>query len=374
MHTHSKPAPLAAVAAVAAVPTFDPFGLPGVIGAELSHPLALMREVLQDCTRTGAVSWAQLTSLTGALDAAHRISRHSQQISRLAGGRLRQSHERLSLHLLLNEVLDAMLQSSPEAGLEIRRSIKPVEIIVDPGLLWSLLEVAADWAAEQGQRIRASLGIKNWPEHGILILKASPHISVAANPGTPVNQDTLNWHLLQQIAQTMGVAVERGASPGEGWVQLQFPRTVKQLEGLTAVEVDSGDYPSSFMGDSKPMAGHRLLLVTADDSLRLEIRDICNLMGLTLDTTPTSGQAIRFCELDKPHMIVIDEKLRDETFEELRRDLLRMDVNFPCIEITSASNTFEMSNWMGESISRISRDALKVQLPSILVMELAKVF
>ena len=43
------------------------------------------------------------------------------------------------------------------------------------------------------------------------------------------------------------------------------------------------------------------------------------------------------------------------------------------VEIASASNTFEMSNWMGDSISRISRDVLRADLPSILVMELAKV-
>ncbi|RYG07890.1 MAG: hypothetical protein EON92_17605 [Burkholderiales bacterium] len=72
-------------------------------------------------------------------------------------------------------------------------------------------------------------------------------------------------------------------------------------------------------------------------------------------------------------MIVIDEKLHDHYFDELREDLLRSDINFPCVEISSASNTFEMSNWMGDSISRISRDALRAQLSSILVMELAKV-
>ena len=32
-----------------------------------------------------------------------------------------------------------------------------------------------------------------------------------------------------------------------------------------------------------------------------------------------------------------------------------------------------MSSWMGDSMSRISRDSLKTQLPSILVMELSKV-
>lgn len=121
------------------------------------------------------------------------------------------------------------------------------------------------------------------------------------------------------------------------------------------------------------MAGHRLLLVSDDERLRLDIEAICENMGLMLDTSETIVQAIRFCEFDKPHMIVIDEKLRDDLFEQLREDLVRNDVNFPFVEIAKTSNTFEMANWMGGSMSRISQDALKAQLPSIFVMELARV-
>ncbi|MEO7641744.1 MAG: hypothetical protein ABIU07_10040 [Ramlibacter sp.] len=367
----SPPAPVVAPvpAPVGLAPT-----LPGIIGAQLSQPVALMKDVLAEFRHTHTISRTQMVILGEAVNAAHRIALQSQQISRLAGGRLRQSHERLSLHTLLQEVLDNKLSQAGHTGLQVRRMIKPVEVIVDPGLLWSLLEVAVDWAAEQGQRILVSLDVKNWPEYGILMLKSSQHIAVPANDGDPTSPDTLNWHLLQQIAQAMGLMVERVLAPDHTLVMLEFPRTVKQLEGLTAVEMNVGGDSSSFMlSESKPLAGHRLLLVTADEGIRSDVKDACDMLGLVMDTTPTSMQAIRFCEMDKPHMIVIDEKLHDHYFDELREDLVRSDINFPCVEISSASNTFEMSNWMGDSISRISRDALRAQLSSILVMELAKV-
>lgn len=367
----SPPAP---VAAPAPAPTGLAPTLPGIIGAQLSQPVSLMKDVLAQFRQTHTISRTQMAILGEAVNAAHRIALQSQQISRLAGGRLRQSHERLSLHTLLQEVLDNKLAQAARTGLQVRRKIKPVEVIVDPGLLWSLLEVAIDWAAEQGQRIQVSLDVKNWPEYGILMLKASQHVAVPANDLEPASPDTLNWHLLQQIAQAMGLMVERVIAPDHTLVMLEFPRTVKQLEGLTAVEMNVGGDSSSFMlSESKPLAGHRLLLITADEGIRGDVKDACDMLGLVMDITPTAVQAIRFCEMDKPHMIVIDEKLHDHYFDELREDLVRSDINFPCVEISSASNTFEMSNWMGDSMSRISRDALRAQLSSILVMELAKV-
>jgi hypothetical protein len=360
--------------AATSMPVAESADLPAIIGAELSRPLSGLGEVLAEIKRTRTISRHQLKAMEAALAHASRIAHQSQQISRLAGGRLRQSHERLGLHEMLADILKSQAAKFKVAGLEVRQHIKPVEVIVDPGLLSSLIEVAVDWAVGQGQRIQVSLDIKNWPEHGVLILKSTQQIAGGGADAVRADPDTLDWHLLQHIAHVMGVTVERIVAADHSLVLVEFPRTVRQLEGLTAIEVDmGGDAQMSALSEGKPLAGHRVLLVTSDTRIKAEIKDICGLMGLVMDSTPTTAQAVRFCELDKPHMIIIDERLRDHHFEELRHDLKRSDVNFPVVEIASASNTFEMSNWMGDSISRISRDVLKAQLPSILVMELAKV-
>ena len=351
-----------------------PLLLPGVIGAELSRPVSVLQSVLHEFERTESLLQAQLNTLIDAVASAHRISRQTQQITRLASGRLRQSHERLSLDGALLDLLDTRHKHFRGTRIEVRHQLRAVDVIVDPGLLSSLLEVAVDWAAEQGQRLQITLTIKNWPEHGVLVVRATQHVAVTANEEDPASPDTLNWYLLQQVAQAMGVNTERVIGTDHAQLQIEFPRTVKQLEGLTAIEVDSGGDSSSFQhSDIKAMAGHRLLLVSDDERLRLDIEAICENMGLMLNTSQTIVQAIRFCEFDKPHMIVIDEKLRDDLFEQLREDLVRNDVNFPFVEIAKTSNTFEMANWMGGSMSRISQDALKAQLPSIFVMELARV-
>lgn len=357
-----------------AAPITDPsdFMLSGTIGAQLSEPLAAIDQVVQDFTRTRSISRSQIKILREGIALARRIAMQSQQISRLASGRLRQSHERLSLDSIVNQALDDHAKAFKLSGLELYRHIKPVDIIVDPGLLSSLIDAAIDWAAERAQRLVVTLEIKNWPENGLLWLKASQTIATSTDNLPVEERDSISWYLLTQIAQVMGVSINRVGSPGEVMLMIEFTRTVKQLEGLTAVEVHAGG-DSAFMSESKPMAGHRLLLVTTDDFLRTSVRQICRSMGLVLDTVATTEQAIRFCEMDKPHMIMIDERLRDTAFDELRADLHRYDPNLPFVEITDQPGMLEMASWVSGSMTRVSRESVKTQLSTIIVFELAKV-
>jgi hypothetical protein len=360
----------AAGAASQTLPKFDVAQVPGVIGAELARHSAAIDKVLHTFRKTKAITRSQMDTLRHASAAVQRIARQSQQLSRLAAGRVRQSHERLSLDNLLRHVLKENDYRYYEAGVVFDQHIQPVDVILDPGLLVSLLEVAVDCAASHGQVVSMFLSIKNWPEHGVLKLQARQH--VAGGSGAAA-EDSLEWVMLLQLAEATGVLVERKHFDDHMLLAIEFPRTVRQLEGLSAVELDAGG-DSSFSGESRPLAGHRILLVTSDARLRMEVEHVCSLMRLVVDVTPTSRQAVRRCELDKPDMIIVDEQLHDDDFDQLREDLLRYDVNFPFIEIAAEPNVVEMSSWMGDSMSRISREALQSQLPSMLTMELAKVF
>jgi hypothetical protein len=347
--------------------------LAGIIGAQLSEPLSTMQYVVQEFTRTRKISRSQMQQLQIAIETARTVAKQSQQIARLAGGRLRQSHERLSLDAVINEALDQRAEAFKQRGVELYRNIKPVEVIVDPGLLSSLVDAAIDWAAEFGRRLVISLEMKNWPEHGMFFLKASESVAEGGlRSEGRAEAENLSWHLLTQIGKAMGVSVDRVASADEGILMIEFPRTVKQLEGLTAVEVDGGG-DSAMHSESKPLAGHRILVISTDDMLKSTIKTICKSMSLIVDTVPTTIQAVRFCELDIPHMIIIDERLHDAQLDELRTDLHKIDPNLPFLEIANASNTLEMASWMSGSMTRVSRDSLRSQLPSIMVFELAKV-
>lgn len=347
--------------------------LPGLIGAALADPLADMDKVLGSISKSRTVSTPQMKSLMMAFQRAQRVSRQSQQITRLAEKKLRQSHEKLDLHLVLGKVLSERLAEFKSLGVTLRQQMQPVDIIVDPGLLVELIATAVDWSAERGRRLNVFLTITNWPEHAKLVIRADQHVATPQSDREAPNPNSLTWHLLTQLAITMGVGLDRFIAPDHSLVVLEFARTVRKLEGLTAIDMDAGETSRSAFSQSNPLAGHRVLLVAGVSQLRGQVKDLCAALGLSVESCISSAQAVRACERSRPHVVIIEEALHDQVFDELRADWQRTEGKLPVIELASAPNIVEMSSWMDDSISRISKDALNAHLPNILVMELSNV-
>lgn len=351
----------------------DALDAPALIGEELARRVTAMEKILEDFHGPRYVSRAEILTLQNALAGMRHIAKCSQQLSRLAGGRLRQSHERFALDEVVRNVILDQRRKLTRRGIQIEEKLQPIEVIVDPTLLVSLVEAALDWSAARGQRVQIRLGMLNWPEHAMLVFRSRPQVSSSSptDSQTPMRADDLDWLLMVQVAAAIGVLINREISGQQLQLTIEFPRTVRRLEGLTAIEVDTGG--AANYGESRPMAGHRILLVSADDKLKADIEYVCANMGLVVDRTPTARQAVRFCELEKPHLIIVDERLRDWEFDRLRQDLLEQNVNFPFVEIAQDSNVAELASWVGDRMSRVSRDSVRSQLPSILTMELAKI-
>ena len=203
----------------------------------------------------------------------------------------------------------------------------------------------------------------------MLAIKASnPSGSLASRAPA----DSLAWQLLLLTAQVMGVTIEREiTSNGETMVLMEFARTVKRLEGLTAVEMDASGN-SSFHNGTKPMAGMRILLISNDSIVRAEVDEAGRLLGLLVDKVPSVEQAHRYVKLGMPHLVIIDERLNDDSFGRLQNDITSTDPNLGFIEIADESNTFEISSWMSDSMTRVSRDVMRAHLPSVLTLELAR--
>ena len=345
------------------------YALVGQFGAELAEPINTMHKIVQDFNQSRHLSHAQMVLLVASVEAALNVTRQSQQIARLVEGRLRQSHERISLDELQNQILAEQSSALKARGIEIHRNIKPVEIIIDPGLLCILVETALTWGCSQGKRVVVSLGIKNWPEHGILAIKAS---NPPGSLSPPAQADTLAWQMLVLTAQVMGVTLEREITAnGEALLLMEFARTVKQFEGVTSFEMDvSGD--SSFHNGTKPMAGMRILLITNDSLVRAEVERAGQLLGLLVDRVSSVDQAQRYVKLGMPHLIIIDQQLNDDSFYRLQDEITSTNPNLGFIEIADESNTFEISSWMSDSMARVSRDVMRAHLPSVLTLELAR--
>ena len=354
-------------------PAESDYVLSGVIGRQLSVPLANMQKALEEIEKTQLLSPKNMMVLSSGVNLANQLAMQSQQIARLAGGQLRQSHEKLKLDILLSTALQERAEKFRSGGIEIFQRIHPVEVIVDAGLLYSLIEAALDWACGLGRKLTVTLEMKNWPEHGLLILKTS-HVVASSHADEGAghqSENTVGWYLINAISEAMGLSINRITSVTDTSLMMEFTRTVKRLSGLTAVEMQTN--PESMYGESRAMAGSRLLVITDDARLQAEIRSICRGTGLVVDFVSNAEQGVRFCELQLPHLVIIDQFMRGYVFDQLYEDLRKTDPNFPFIEIASAANTLEMAGWTSDTMSRLSRDVLGRHLAESIVLELSKV-
>lgn len=364
--------PSAQVQAAATPQGLKDYALAAAMGRQLSEPLGDMQTIVQALLDTGKISRRKVQMLLGGLARVRKLSMQSQQLMRLSQGPVRQSHERLRLDTVVREVLEEHAEVLHEQGVELVQRIRPVEIILDPGMVSALVSAALDCASVRGSRLLVTLEMRNWPEHGMLTFKTVQ--TVVSDHQLTVNTgmvDTVAWSLLCETARATSVTLTHAEEPGHSTLSLEFPRTVRQLEGLTQADMDGGEDSQSHM-DSKMVSGQRILLLTSDVALGQAASRICSHMGLVLDIATSSVRAVRHCEMGKPQLLIFDERDTDEMFDALRQDLQRLEPGFPMIGIADDANTLAMSSWMGDSIARIGRSDLRAQLPQILALELTK--
>jgi hypothetical protein len=336
------------------------------IGREVAEPLSAALERVIQLTATGEIDRQGLRRLRSEIERARRAGMVSQQLARFASKRLRQSHERLNLAETLQSVLAHRAREVAARGVHVRQSARPIEVLVDPALLHSLLNALLDWALQVARsNIDFRVDLKSWPSHGRIgcSFTLEPHVAVQT-------LDTLNWHLVLQTARTMGLRVQRSAASTHVAMSLEFPRTVnEELEGLSAIELDQGD---GFGPNSKPLAGSQVLVVAARREVRQQVRDaICD-MGLLIDFVGSVDEAIGFCQEGLPHAIVFEGALGGSRLDQLIEEIRSEVPGFSFIEIAEEGHAFEISGFNGRRHACVGRDSLPQALPSALVFELTK--
>lgn len=347
--------------------------LAGSIGAELSGPLLEMDHIVQQLLTTGKLSRSQVNALMSSLGTARRIAAQSQLLDHLAHNPIRQSHEHVALDARLRQALAdnaGMLQSR---AVDLVHRLQAVEVILDPSLLETVLHAALSWMARPGYRLSITLEMQSMPEHALLNFKARPTVS-DSNPGhahasAPYR---LSWWLLVEAAALAQIPIQHTDSEQNLGLMLEFRRTVKQLEKSSPLDLSSGT-DSWASSHSKLPNGQRILLVTADAGLVDVIASLCQSSShFILDSVSSPEQAKARCEIDRPHMLIFDERLNGVGLESVRRELLAADPQMSVLEVTDDQHSLTMTSWVDGAIERINRDNLTNKLPSILARLLSK--
>jgi hypothetical protein len=347
------------------------------IGAEIAGPLTAALERIHSLTTTGCIDRASLKALREEVEQARHAGMLGQQLSRLATGRLRQSHERLQLAKTFKAVLAHRNRETMARGIVLKPVLKSAEVIVDASLLFSLFNTTLDWAlASARSQIEFTIDLMAWPSHARLTCHFThrPADEPPAGPlaaELPPGMNGLTWRMLEQTAATMGLPIQRTESAGSTTLTIEFPRTAHdEMEGgVSTMEFDDGFAPST---NSKPLAGNHVLVVSSRREMRALIRDALKNMGLVIDFVNSVEEASDFCRDGLPHAIVIEAIQNGERFAKFRDEITTEVPDFAFIEIVEEGNTFEMSGFSGSRMARVGRDVIANSLPSALMFELSK--
>lgn len=348
-------------------PAYAPLDIAGVIGLQLADPLSQMQDVVQAFLQTGKISRAQVQQLSGLIEGARKTAMQSQQLARLANGRLRQSHEKLRLDILVVQALTEHMPRLQQLGIVSAQQIQQVDVIFDPGLLISLIDAAIEWMSLRGHQLDVTLQLETPPEHSTLRFTARPLPEAGEFAETPPEFEKLSWYLLMEIARTMGVKVTRSVSAIETMLTMEFQRSAAPPQEALDHQETRSRVDSWQQGEAAVQSSAAPLLVTADPKLRRNVEIVCLNMGLVLNCASTSTRAARHCAKERPPLIIFDDRCDDEVLEALQAELTKTDPFFPSIEIVHDANTLLMSSWMSDSVTRVSVDNLRTHLPRALM-------
>jgi hypothetical protein len=346
------------------------------IGSEVGLPLSSALERVTALATTGKIDRAGLRALREEIERARRASMLGQQIARFASGRIRQSPEQLSLSQMLREVLLQRTREATARQVEVRQALKPAEVMADATLLHALMQALVDWTLECAKsHIEFRLDIKAWPPYARLVCQFdhdAPEIHEAQEAGRVPHPavESLAWRLVEQIAWTLSLVVERIVHEDGTTLALEFPRTItEQIEGVSVVEIDQGFGLSE---NSKPLAGSHVLILSGNREVRSIVKESIRHMGLLVDFVSSVEEAEEFCREALPHAIVYESVLANERFQRLKAGIQAEVPAFVFIEIDAEGNSFELSSVGEHQRARLGRDAIAQSLPSALIYELSR--
>jgi hypothetical protein len=347
------------------------------VGSDIGVALTSALERVTALATTGKIDRAGLRGLREEIEQARHVGMIGQQLARYASGRIRQMPEQISLTQVLRDVLVQRGREATARGLEVHQSLRPAEVIVDATLVHALLQALVDWALEKGQQaLEFRIDLKAWPPNARLTCQFAHATDEPAPPDVVARNDhsagldSMSWRLVQQLARTLDLQIERQDTAESTLLSLEFPHTVsEQIEGVSAVEID---HEFSASDNSKPLAGSHVLVVAARRDLRSDIRDATRHMGLLVDFVNSVDEAAEFCRDSLPHAIVYESALAGERFAQLRDEIMAEVPTFVFIEIAEEGNAFELSDEGDRHSALVGRAAVAESLPSALIFELSR--
>ncbi len=320
--------------------------------------VSLLLRGLDLLVNKGRISPAEYKVLALPAERLKNCGMSAQQIVRFQSGRVRQSHEKIDLAYLLECVLQERRNELALMGITVRRKFKPVDVLIDPTLGFSLTKAMLDWSTPFGNRIDLRLELQD--SRARLWMKT---YSDRAPNASAVFEDGINWLLLRQIAATDGgIEVERNAVDDGAELTVWFKRT------LTQVPADTGHHPGT-ESMQHSVTGAHVVVLSNDTDLRLEVVNTLKKLGVMVDGAAQPAQVRDALRNHALQLLVLDTAQTTPEVSALVHELREQHAHLPIVEILPAHAP---SPAVG-SKNLIARNAVGTALGSSVMFALAKV-
>lgn len=341
---------------------------PGLIAGladQITEGVSALQHQIDQLLARGRISKIEHRALSIPSERIKQAGVSAQQINRFYSGRIRQTHEKVDMSVLVEGVLQERKQELGILGIALRRKLKPVEVLIDPTVAHTFVNAVLDWGLPFGNRVDVRMDLNAWPQHARFMMRVS---NDGVPPSSAASADNLSWMLIRQIALTAGgIEIEREMDEeGVGFTAL-FTRTVQAVDGISAV--DLSDEQSSMF---KSLSGTYVLTISPSLQIRADVRDALREIGISSDSVVDFEQARDAVKSRMPNLIVVDSEIKDEAFESFRRDLLREVFEFPFVEISPDDSSFDMSGFGEFSMAKVGRGNIREALGTAVMFELAK--
>ncbi|WP_143969348.1 hypothetical protein [Tepidimonas fonticaldi] len=305
---------------------------------------------------------------------------HAQQIVRLQSGQVRQSHEKIDLAYVVESVLQERREALALQGITVRRQFRPVELLIDPTVAYSLVQAMLEWAVQQGSRLELSVEPR----------VPDDTVPATAEPGPPrgwlavdvlldgprvpesVYADGVLWLLAQQLASTDGgIALQRQVEPGRVRLTAQFRRTVGQVRATDATGHDSGAPSTVF----KTIGDSYAVVCSADAPTRLRALDVVKKLGIAADGVASAAQALAALAARDIHLLVLDEAHLPADAAQLADTLAQRRPGIAVVRLVGDTQPGTDQDAAGEhhEAPRIPLEALDARLGPAVMFSLSKV-
>jgi hypothetical protein len=336
----------------------------------------LLLRALNYLVGAGRLRRSEAKALSDAMHQLRSTSLRAQQITRLAGGRIRQARERVDLAELVRHVLDERRSEVEAAAAAVHSELQPVDVLLDPPVAISLLNAILDWGLSFSKDLTITLVPSEWPGPAQLKVRVKTPPAASAHPGgvgwtvRPRGRrlnDGLHWMMLRQIASSSSLEVTRSREDGAALLTIDFPKTFLSTEGMACLELTDDS------NQAAPLRDTWVLVIAKDERVRAESVDALRKMGIDAVAAADTASAKTVIADSRPNVLVTAYDILPADIATFRQDVLGGEDRCPLVEITRELPSFHLSGFDRFETPKVGREQLTAELPPTVLFELVKI-